>query len=237
MIAFVSPHFDDAIGSCGCLINSLTSKGEDVQVLTVFAGEHDGKVSEFAKLLLNLWNLSNGVTERNVENIEACNILGANYFNLHFVEALYRKEKDWLYPSDGDLFGPINICDYNLSSEIADEIIRLYNRNTIFYFPSARGKHVDHLIVKAAGEILVSKGYTVRFYTDFSYSGEISNSLKIRKELTYFSTIDFEKKIRAFNAYKSQLKMLFDSDDSRDYFSKENKTKNGDIYEEYYKCI
>ena len=33
---FISPHYDDAIGSCGCLIDLLSKKNYNVDVLTVF---------------------------------------------------------------------------------------------------------------------------------------------------------------------------------------------------------
>ncbi len=46
--------------------------------------------------------------------------------------------------------------------------------------------------------------------------------------------IDLKMKIHAVNAYKSQLQMLFDSDDSSAYFTKENLSDEGEVYEVYY---
>lgn len=237
MKVFVSPHFDDAIGSSGCLIHSLVAAAEEVQILTIFAGEHDGNISEFARKMLSIWHLRNGVTERALENAEACSILGTKDLNFLFIEALYRKDIDWLYPFDGDLFGPIKSFDMNLPRKIADEIANNFGKETVFFFPGGRGKHVDHLLVKQAGEILYSKGFRVWFYTDFSYTGEINKGFKMRKIVKKFNMIDLNVKIRAFNAYKSQLQMLFKSDDASEYFFKENLSKEGEVYEEYYEII
>ena len=237
MIVFVSPHFDDAIGSCGCLINKLVTLGESIQILTVFTGEHDGKVSEFAKKLLDLWKLKNGVIERNIENIKACNVLGVGYSNLPYIEALYRKLGSWLYPFDGDLFGHIHYADFYLPKEISSVISNIYSKDTIFYFPSGRGNHVDHILVKQVGELLLGNGFRVSFYTDFSYEGLITNDVNVHKVTRYFNVGDLEKKIKAFNEYKSQLKMLFKVADSREYFTRENMTEDGVVYEEYYESF
>ena len=237
MRVFVSPHFDDAIGSCGCLIHNLAMSGESVQVLTIFAGEHDGNISEFAKKLLNIWQLKNGVTERALENEDACNIIGATCTNFSYIEALYRKEVDWLYPFDGDMFGPIKAEDAALPMDIARRIMHEYKKDVSFYFPSGRGLHVDHLLVEKAGEILHSMGYSVKLYTDFSYTGDYCGHLNTRRKTCLFQEDDLIAKIRAVNAYKSQLKMLFGIDDSADYFTKENKLEEGEVYEAYYEVI
>lgn len=234
MNVFVSPHFDDAVGSCGCQISSISSSGQGAEVLTVFAGQHGCTVSGFAKWMIDNWHLKNGVTERIQENDNACRILGAQVRNLSFPEALYRKDRLWLYPDGRALFGTVHEKDLHLPEEIAEVIAEHYSKNDVFYFPGAIGGHVDHIIVKRAGEILAAKGCKVWLYEDFSYSGQIQSSLPLRMERRLFAPGDIEKKIRAVQAYTSQLEMLFQTSDPADYFYKTNRTESGGISEVYY---
>lgn len=39
---FISPHYDDAIGSCACLIDLLIKKKYNVDILTVFSKQYIG---------------------------------------------------------------------------------------------------------------------------------------------------------------------------------------------------
>ena len=237
MNVFVSPHFDDAVGSCGCQISSLCSSGQDAEVLTIFAGQHGCTVSGFAKWMIDSWHLQNGVTERIKENDNACRILGAQARNLDFPEALYRKDRTWLYPDGRALFGTVHENDLHLSKEISEVIAGLYSNDTVFYFPGALGGHVDHMVVKRAGEILAAKGCKVFLYEDFSYSGKIQSSLPLRRERRFFTSGDIEKKILAVRAYTSQLEMLFQTSDPSDYFYKTNRTESGMISEVYYEIL
>lgn len=235
MTVFVSPHFDDAIGSCGCLINNLVQCGETVEILTVFAGRHGCQnVSNFSKTLLKLWQLVDGIIERAEENVISCSRIGAVVRNLPFIEAIYRNcNGRWLYPNANDIFGKIQPEDKLLPNGIANTINSIYSDNIRFYFPGGRGSHVDHLLVKFAGEILASRGYNIILYTDFSYEGQINSIFPLEEETLYFGRDDLKAKIFAMDAYKSQLKMLFGSASSSSYFYKEN-IKGDKVYEQYF---
>ena len=56
---FLSPHYDDAIYSCGGTIASLTAAGESVTILTICAGAPpSGQLSWFAEQLHERWGLA-----------------------------------------------------------------------------------------------------------------------------------------------------------------------------------
>lgn len=50
---FISPHYDDAVGSCACLIDWLIRKKYSVDILTVFSRQYIGKKSELAQNILD----------------------------------------------------------------------------------------------------------------------------------------------------------------------------------------
>src|SRR5499433_3118964 len=58
---FFSPHLDDVVLSCGGAIHSLLTQEKAVRVITVFAGDIDGKQSAFARHLQRKWKLDGQV--------------------------------------------------------------------------------------------------------------------------------------------------------------------------------
>lgn len=235
MNVVISPHFDDGIGSCGCLIYELVQAGELVELLTVFGGRRSNQISAFARKLLDMWNLRDGVAERIAEDMLACKRLGAKQRILPFIEALYRKNADrWLYPEDGDLFRSARSEDAELTEQIAAKLLTIYSKEDLLLFPGGRGKHVDHLLVKRAGERLLQMGYRVEFYREFSYEGEIDGINRAVRYRRFFPEAALFAKIDAMNAYSSQLAMLFLNADATLYFQAEN-IERGEIFEQYYR--
>lgn len=237
MYIFLSPHFDDAIGSCGCWMYDLRKQNEKVEIVTVFAGERPETISPFAKELLELWGLENGVNERIQENEMASLVLGVTNREYPFVEAIYRMcDGDWLYPKDGDIFEELAEVDNYISEELMIMLCENYSKNDTFVFPSARGKHVDHILVKRTGEKLHKKGYSVLFYNDFSYDGQNKISYDNQELIMEFSQEHLDKKIESMLMYKSQLGMLFETIGIHNYYRIENKM-NDKIFEKYYVII
>jgi hypothetical protein len=63
-----SPHLDDAVLSCGGLIHGAAARGEQVRVITVFAGERvPYPLSAFARHLHRKWDLAAPVPARREE--------------------------------------------------------------------------------------------------------------------------------------------------------------------------
>lgn len=238
---FISPHLDDAICSCAGLINNYIKENHDVYVVTVFSNQvTPSELSEFAKELHSEW-AENGSFDRVKENDEACRELKVKSINLNFDDAIYRKHLDkFLYPiNDGSIFDKPSKYDAFLPYNIAFAIAQKFEFfGSEFFFPIAKGNHVDHAIVRQAGEILQKQGYKVSFYEEIYYDGNLNiNNLKNSK--FYLNQEEINQKISAILKYKSQLKMLFNGTDRQDlieYFL-ENNYEKGKFFESYFSPI
>lgn len=234
---FISPHFDDAI--CSCAANMLISKmrGNKVLLLTIF-NKGTKPYSDFAKELHYEWGAINAPKKRYCENKNACKSLGIDFLNLNFEDALYRRNiQGLLYPrNDGQIFKEVQKEDSLLHFSIANKIMNLFSKiGTEFYFPIAKGHHVDHVIAYKIGCELIKLGYKVKFYEEFYYNANINIS-NYKKTRIFFDNDMMTKKIKAICNYSSQLKMLFGSKNFSDIL-KYYKTKyfeNDKFYETYY---
>jgi LmbE family N-acetylglucosaminyl deacetylase len=93
---YLSPHFDDAVLSCGGLIWQQARAGQSVSIWTVCAGEIPaGPLTPFAEELHARWGTGLlSVAARRAEDEAACRIVGAapRYFNLP--DCIYRRLPD-----------------------------------------------------------------------------------------------------------------------------------------------
>jgi LmbE family N-acetylglucosaminyl deacetylase len=94
-VAVVSPHLDDAVLSVGATMHNLVQRGEDVSVITLFAGdpERSGPPS--------YWDRPRGVAtaaevivERRAEDQKACDLLGVTPIWLPFDEEAFIVKRD-----------------------------------------------------------------------------------------------------------------------------------------------
>ncbi|MDO5568562.1 MAG: PIG-L family deacetylase [bacterium] len=227
---YVSPHYDDAIGSCGGKIYFDFLSNISSTIITVFS-EVEEPFSEYAKKLHDYWKIENPYLERKKENENACIIVKAHEINLPYKDAIYRScNNKYLYPNDGDIFNPINSLDNDLCNQIIENIKSIIKKDDIVYFPLGVGNHVDHMIVHNVGVILKKEGYNIKFYRDFSYKCDLVLNNEYKKNIFKLSDELIEKKSIAMSKYVSQIEMLF-----------ENKEKIIDYYkiklkgiEEYY---
>ena len=67
-IFYISPHYDDAVGSCGARM-SREKMGNEVSLITVFS-EVKKPFSEYANMLHAYWNLNDPLSDRKNENIK-----------------------------------------------------------------------------------------------------------------------------------------------------------------------
>jgi hypothetical protein len=142
-------------------------------------------------------------------------------------EAIYRKsgQGTFLYPDEGALFGPLAPEDAGLHLRISQDLAREFPKADVcFYAPLGVGCHVDHVITFRAGLEWLQQGYPVSFYRDFSYADCDCPHLTGRQfqiSPQPSSTLDLERKLRAFFCYKSQIPMLFkDSAGALAYFER-----------------
>src|SRR5512136_66244 len=79
---YLSPHFDDAVLSCGGLIHEQACQGLQTEIWTIFAGDPPpGPLSEFAQQTHVLWGITSGedmVAMRRAEDITAAGIVDAD---------------------------------------------------------------------------------------------------------------------------------------------------------------
>src|SRR5215211_5254290 len=88
MHIYVSPHLDDEVLSCGATIAKLNAASEDVLVVTVFTGAPT-TLPPLAFALHKKWGLQTPQARR-LEDIQACQLLGAEFEHLGYQDAIYR---------------------------------------------------------------------------------------------------------------------------------------------------
>lgn len=224
---YLSPHLDDAALSCGGRIARQTADGEEVLVVTVFAGDPDlERLSPFARILHQIWGDPPApIAERREEDRAAMRRLGASFVHLGFLDAIYRG--DPTAPPYGDLyalFGSPSPLDEPLVEQLVTFLKPLlYGLGpTILYAPLAVGHHVDHQLVNAAALHLPSSagGLQLRFYEDFPYAAGLAPqhapdtvaAAQARhggEWIVQVVPIDLAAKVETILLYRSQIVSLF----------------------------
>lgn len=212
---FLSPHFDDAIGSCGGTISRLVDGGSAVRILTVFGGDEREPFSVPAQVLHDEWKLDRPIASRRLEDASACRILGCENAFLDFTDAIYRQDAGGrhLYPTFDSLRGSIAPEDGALAGRIAAEVsLQLSGKPTFVYCPLAIGGHVDHVVVRNCGRLLGTEGATVLSYRDFYYDREAAADAGVSPMncmVVSLTPAEISRKVDAFSEYKSQISDLF----------------------------
>ena len=192
---FLSPHFDDAIGSCGGEIWRLRRAGERVEVLTIFGGDAVLPLSDDA-VRFHAAGAFDGVAVRRAEDRRACARLDCASRHLDFPDAIYRSGDDAPSPR-----------------QIAERIAAMLpGGSATVYAPMAIGRHADHLLTRDAALELVSSGHEVIFYADFYYTAFARPRVKRALEpwRRAIGMRAFVAKLMAFACYRSQMAAMFD---------------------------
>ena len=227
---FLSPHFDDAVGSCGGTIARLISLGQHVRILTAFGGDEQEPFSLPARVLHAEWRLDHPVRQRRLEDAAACRVLGCESSFLEFPDAIYRQNAhgSHLYPTFESLRGPISPEDSSLADRLAAAVkSHLGHRDTVVYSPLGIGAHVDHVLTRDCGRLLRTNVAVVD-YTDFYYDVRGAgapacfedNPLNVK-----LTAGEIAQKIAAFSEYRSQISDLFGGHDGMtSYFTTSGST-------------
>jgi glycosyltransferase involved in cell wall biosynthesis/LmbE family N-acetylglucosaminyl deacetylase len=209
---FVSPHLDDAVLSCGGLINLLTAERQAVRVVTVFANSETYELSAFAEHLHAKWRAGDDLfARRRHEDALALKQLGVdNFEQWDFAEAPYRRatNEHSLYGSYEELRGELAEADRQLQQRVAGkirELLRELPETTTLYFPLGLGGHVDHQMLFAIGVELSASGRRVRFYEDYPYAAAYDPESRGLNWLPTTVSVSLEPKVRAAEAYATQL--------------------------------
>ncbi|MBM4423149.1 MAG: PIG-L family deacetylase [Chloroflexi bacterium] len=196
---YLSPHFDDAVLSCGAQIWDRTRRGERVAVVTVCAAPPPPDLSPFAASLHERWS-GRGVFDRAAEDREALARLGAVPLHWFLHDCIYRQSSggQWLYNSEAGIFGKVSAAEAGLIIELARslEAIELKPDAEVFA-PAAIGNHVDHQITRLAAE---RWRRSLQYYADYPYAEATPGG-----EVAPVSEEGRRQKILALKAYRSQL--------------------------------
>ncbi len=169
---YLSPHFDDVAFSCGGLIWEQVESGERVSIWTICAGEPPPEpISAYALSLHERWETGrDAVAARRAEDIISSQRIGASSCNFSIPDAIYRRspvDNSPLYTSDADLFMDLRPEESHLVEILKDRLNQALPRVCELVCPLALGGHVDHRLVRAAGEGL---GRRMWYYADYPYT-------------------------------------------------------------------
>jgi LmbE family N-acetylglucosaminyl deacetylase len=232
----ISPHFDDAVLSCGGLLWEISRGGAAVEIWTVCAGiPPEGPLSELAGRIHAQWGTGEArqtVELRRAEDREAAAVMGATARHFSTLDCIYRMDAGGVFLYNDDVFDAPHSADAGLPDRIAAELGAHLTRDDRVVAPLAVGHHVDHVITRRAAE---------RLGTSLSYYAEIPYLLRFPEELPAASaglTADLRPVspagLRAWQkgvgAYASQMSMLFDTEREmrrqvRGYWERERGTR------------
>jgi LmbE family N-acetylglucosaminyl deacetylase len=215
---FLSPHFDDAVLSCGGMIWEQAAAGNRVEIWTICAGEPDAiPLSPFAAMLHERWGTGLQVIhQRRTEDEQACQLVGAAPTYFFIPDCIYRRGDDTsgeaLYAYEDSLFGPLDPREEHLVESLANQLQRLISSTARIVSPLAIGNHVDHQLVRRAAELLDS---AVWYYPDYPYVLNEENLPGINKgwvETVFpLSTTGLSVWQQAVAAYSSQISTFWTS--------------------------
>lgn len=229
MHVFLSPHFDDAVLSCGGTIHRLTQRGESVLVLTIMGRNpfpDEIPDTPIVRDLHSRWQSgADPVSARIQEDSAAVHHLGApaEIMTL-WADCIYRVSAAGIpvYLTGDAIFGPPHPDDPALLDQ---ERVRLPDAFpvTTLYAPLGVGNHVDHQLVRNWALKLTKANPLValKFYEEYPYTRDAS---AVSGALTYFAGLntlsvqtvyldeqDVTAKIQAIGCYQSQISTFWDS--------------------------
>ena len=232
---YLSPHFDDAVLSCGGLIWEQTHSGIAVEIWTVCAGNPpSGPVSEFAENMHKLWKTGTAqetVELRRIEDQNAGRRVGAIVQHLIIPDAIYRRS------GTGSLFYPesVFVDPHPRETRLAEEMLAQFGERLTRYdtlvCPLAVGGHVDHRITRMAAEML---DRPLWYYADIPYTLNNPDTLapavdSMTSKTFFISAKGLHAWQDAIAAHASQLSTLFSDEEGMRQSIKEYAQANGGL--------
>jgi LmbE family N-acetylglucosaminyl deacetylase len=211
----ISPHFDDAVLSCGGLLWEAAKKGVSVEIWTICAGyPESGELSELASRIHAQWrtgNVSETVDLRRAEDRAAAAEVGATVRHFSIPDCIYRTDGSGAFLYPGDVFDPPHTADTGWPERIAGELASQLVREDLLLCPLTVGHHVDHVLTRAAVERLQ---IPVSYYADIPYLLHFPEELPavaqgLRESTQPISARGLFAWQRGVAAYASQMRMLF----------------------------
>ncbi|MBI3169085.1 MAG: PIG-L family deacetylase [Chloroflexi bacterium] len=213
---YISPHLDDAALSAGGWIYDQTQASNPVEIWTILCGYPPTReLSVYARFLHLQWGMPSArqvVSMRRIEDKKAAAILGAKVRHFDFLDCIYRRDKkgNWLY---FNIFTDPQPGEADLPAQIAKAISARLKPDDKLVCQLGIGKHVDHVIVRRAAELL---GHPLHYVADIPYYFNTQKQLKphtvgMKKKVERVSRAGLKSWKEAVLEYKSQLSSLFKS--------------------------
>ena len=215
---YLSPHFDDAVLSCGGLIFEQSRQGLPVEIWTIFAGDApEAPLSPLAQRCHVDWGIPDPhtlVAVRREEDQAAAIIVGAETVHFSLPDCIYRlsAQGDPLYPEE--VFVPFHPFDLDLDADIAAVLAGELTENDILVAPLAIGQHVDHRLTRMAAERL---SRPLRYYADIPYVlrkpellAPAIQGMELQRYLV--SEEGLQAWLEGSAAYQTQMVMVFETE-------------------------
>jgi LmbE family N-acetylglucosaminyl deacetylase len=185
---FLSPHLDDAVLSCGALIEAQ-ARGREIVVATLFTEATPGPHTRAARSFLRQCTHSSALDlfeARKTEDNKVLVDMGARPLHMGGVDALFRRRRPPRFGSSAwdrvlpelthryptyrfDIaLGRIAGADKALINRLQGDVAELMaiTGAELLFCPVGVGRHVDHLITREAG---MKHQQSLVLYSDFPY--------------------------------------------------------------------
>ncbi len=214
---YLSPHFDDAVLSCGGLIFEQSRQGVQAEIWTIFAGDAPaGPLSPLALRCHASWGIPDVhelVAARREEDQTAASIVGAEVARFSLPDCIYRRTADGepMYPDE--VFVPFHPSDHDLFVDIAAALAAELEPDDTLISPLAIGDHVDHRLARLAAERLKRP---LLFYADIPYVFRNPEMLEPATQgmvpgLLPISEEGLGAWVKGAAAYRTQMALLFET--------------------------
>lgn len=226
---FLSPHYDDAVYSCGGTIHRLTQAAQHVVINTVMGGAVPTPLpnTPIVRELHERWQAgTDPVAVRQAEDEAAANRLAARRWLNDVPDCIYRTNASGqaLYPTVQAIFGDIHPADpVRRIIEAVKDPMWLNHVHTV-YAPLAAGNHVDHQLMRQWGVVIKRDVPHIKllFYEDFPYlrdAGTVQaalsffeGKLKLKPQRVILSEANIVAKIEAIALYRSQISTFWENE-------------------------
>ncbi len=227
----LSPHLDDAVLSCGALMNHARTE-TSVTVVTFFTEGGAPPYTYGARRYLHKTrdrHANSLFLARRAEDQAVLEGAGISYVHVGLKEILFRRktqpllsrfpwasrlvpELSYMYPTLHlhVIRGGISPDDLGTIRSVLDTIDDLsLESSTLFLAPLGVGGHKDHILVRTAAELSRKR---VAYYSDFPYNTRYSVDLSFVQRNSLVQTTwsrDVAAKLPLIRAYRTQVDGLF----------------------------
>ena len=212
---YISPHFDDAILSCGGLIFEQTRAGIPVEIWTVCAGipPTQQPLSDLARRIHIKWGTRTArgtIILRRREDKTAGAAVGASIRFFNHIDCIYRRGQDGAPLYTDDVFVSPHAEDAGIPDMLANLFKRALKRDDVIVCPLSVGHHVDHVLTRLGVERV---GRSLLYYADTPYVLNHPHELEIMSKgmagtLYPITEMGMDAWHAGMTAYQSQLETL-----------------------------